>query len=106
MTKTLVIHVPASRSQQQQWASFDDTLAAGLAEDCAIYQALHDQIEDGCGVVLLDKEQGKRAEGTMTSIAKTTKAKNGVQRYNVYVGDLKRVQYKSERLNRCGISLI
>jgi hypothetical protein len=56
-------------------------------------------------VVVLNKEQRERAEGTLDRLEKAGKAANGMQRYNVYIRDLSKVDYQPEALNRCGIAV-
>jgi hypothetical protein len=63
------------------------------------------EVHSGCRVVVLNKEQRERAEGTLDRLEKAGKAANGMQRYNVYIRDLSKVDYQPEALNRCGIAV-
>ena len=60
----------------------------------------------GAKVVLLNKDDGGRAQGRLVELVPTSKAGNGMQRYNVHVADLKIVPYRSERLTRTGVAVI
>jgi hypothetical protein len=56
--------------------------------------------------VVLDKDKKQRAEGLLIKPVPTVKAKNGGQRYDVHIKDLKPVIYKSEKLNHNGVAVI
>jgi hypothetical protein len=103
---TLVIHAPKEKVVTEQKRSFQRTLATGIGDEYAIYADLYPQICVGCRVVVLSKDERRRAEGTLVKLVPTCKTKNGIQRYDVYIKDLKEVNYKSERLNRCGVAVI
>jgi len=102
---TLVIHTPSSKVAQEAKRSFEKTLESKIGDEYAIYQNLLPRLSPGCRVVVLDKDQGKRAEGTLVKLERGSKTENGIQRYNVHIADLKRVEYKPEALNRCGIAV-
>jgi hypothetical protein len=63
-------------------------------------------LREGCAVVLLSKDEKRRAEGTLVRLEPTGKARNGVQRYNVHMKDLKEVPYKAENLDRWGVNVV
>ncbi|MEK6745062.1 MAG: hypothetical protein AABZ15_15715 [Nitrospirota bacterium] len=89
----LVINAPKWRAQQDNARSFETTLRLSVGESYAISKKLVSQITPGCGVILLCKDQRQRAEGTLIKLVSTTKAKNGIQRYDVHMRNLLRVQY-------------
>ena len=103
---TLVINAPKAKAEQESKRSFESTLTSGVGDGYAITKGLFAQLSAGCGVVLLDKDQGKRAEGTLVQRVPTEKAGNGIQRFDVHIKNLKIVRYKSERLNRNGIAIV
>ena len=103
---TLVIHAPqATAGTDGKW-SFDNTFESGIAKGYAIAHSFWLRSHTGCKVVLLSKDERKRAEGRVVRLEPTEKANNGIQRYNVHMEDLKRVPYKPEALNRQGVALI
>lgn len=103
---TLVIHAPAAKAQQENKRSFQDTFERGVGDSYAISRNLVAQLIPGCNVVLLDKWQDLRAEGTLVRLEPTEKAGNGIQRYDVHIENLKMVPYKPESLNRNGVAVI
>jgi hypothetical protein len=102
---TLVIHTPSSKVVQEAKRSFEKTLESKVGDEYAIYRPLLPRLNPGCRVVVLDKDQEKRAEGTLVKLEPRSKTDNGIQRYDVHIVDLKRVEYQPEALNRCGIAV-
>jgi hypothetical protein len=103
----LVINAPQNQVDQNNKKSFEETLKSGLAEGYAINSNLFKQVYPGCGVVLLSKDLKRRAKGKLVRLNPTYKTKNGIQRYNVVIKNLKEaISYKSERLNRNGVTVI
>lgn len=102
---TLVIHAPSSKVAQESKWSFEKTLESKVGDEYAIYQNLFLRLSPRARVVVLDKDQRKRAEGTLIRLESRSKTDNGIQRYDVHITDLKRVEYKPEVLNRCGIAV-
>lgn len=106
---TLVLHAPSSRVKSgSDYKDFTGTLKSGIGHRYAIYKNLRSRIPNGCKVVLLDKDRGNRAEGTLEKLEPEGKAGNGVPLYNVYIRGLQRVPWKPdpERLNRCGVAVL
>ncbi len=107
---TLVIHAPRERENNPtpNYKSFESIFASRpcVGPDYAIARNLLVRLYPGCGVVLLCKDRPKRAEGKLVKLVPTTKAGNGIQRYNVYIEGLKIVPYKSESLSRTGVAVI
>jgi hypothetical protein len=102
---TLVIHAPSRKVAQEAKRSFEKTLQSKVGDEYAINRHLLPRLNSGCRVVVLDKEQEKRAEGTLVKLEPRSKTDNGIQRYDVHIADLKRVEYQPEVLNRCGIAV-
>jgi hypothetical protein len=103
---TLVLNAPAGKAEQESKRSFESTLASGIGDEYAIWRSLCVQVTPGCGVILLDKDRERRAEGTLIRLDAKSKTGSGIQRYDVYMKDLKIVPYKPERLNRNGVAVI
>jgi hypothetical protein len=104
--RTLVINAPKAKVEQESKQSFESTLGSGVGDGYAIAGSLFAQLSAGCGVVLLDKDQRKRAEGTLVQLVPTEKTGNGIQRYDVHIKTLKIVPYSPESLNRNGVAVI
>lgn len=109
---TLVIHTPYHRVKDGA-KSFKAVLADGVGVGYIITPNELSILKSSSNVsvVVLDKDKKQRAEGTLINplinLVPTKKAENGKQRYNVKnIKNLKRVQYKSESLNRNGIAVI
>lgn len=101
----LIINAPKQMVNSEDKRSFEQSLATGIGSGYAIAYNLWLQCRPGCSVVLLSKDEGKRAEGTLAELVPTEKAGNGIQRYDVYIEGLRRVPYKSEALNRNGVAV-
>lgn len=104
--KTLVIHAPYEKVAGENKRSFQHTCEHHVGDEYAIPSALVAQINPGCTVVVLSKDERKRAEGKLVKLVPKSKANNGMQRYDVHIADLKIVAYKSEALRRTGIAVI
>ena len=104
---TLVIHAPYRRVKNGA-KSFNAVLASGLGDAYIITPREFTILGSSrsASVVVLDKDNKGRAEGVLVKLVPTKKAKNGGQRYDVHIRDLKTVPYKSERLNRNGIAVM
>jgi hypothetical protein len=103
---TLVIHAPLSKAQQQGKRSFAQTITTGVGDGYAINRRLRQQVNPGDGVIVLDKDARRRAEGTMTGLQPNGWTGNGIQRYDVFTRDLAIVPYQSEALNRNGVAVV
>jgi hypothetical protein len=102
---TLILHAP-TRGTLEHKRSFQNTFACGVGDEYAIPQNLVTKLSTGCKVVLLDKDEERRAEGRLVKLEPASKANNGIQRYNVYISDLEMVPYRPERLQRTGVAVI
>ena len=103
---TLVISAPRQKAELEQKRSFERTVETGVGDEYAIPAGKVVQLYAGCKVVVLDKDQRKRAEGTLVELVPRSKANNGMQRYDVLIKDLRLVDYKSEDLGRTGVAVI
>ena len=102
---TLVIHAPDWKVHQEDARSFERVFACGIGDGYAIPERLALKLYVGCDVVLLSKDERKRAEGKLRELVPTSKTNSGMQRYDVYVENLERVPYKAEPLARTGIAV-
>jgi hypothetical protein len=103
---TLVIHAPHQKVQEENKRSFRQTFESRIGDEYAIPSGLVAQLHPGCTVVLLSKDEEKRAEGKLVKLVPKSKTNNGIQRYDVYIDKLKMVPYKPEALLRTGIAVI
>jgi len=104
---TLVINAP-KRTVEQGSRSFESTFQTQIGEEYAIYSNLFEQLYPGCKVILLSRDERKQAEGKLVKLERTTVAGNGVQRYNVHMENIERVNYRGDAisLNHCGVAVI
>lgn len=102
---TLILNAPSWRENEDGAKSFQSILASGRGDGYAIASPLVSQIVPGCPVVVLNKERARRAEGTLVRLEPTSKTDSGMQRYNVWMKDLREVPYQPEALNRCGVAV-
>ncbi len=96
----LIINAPSSKKNK---APFDKILKSGIGPRYAIPKWIADIVNRGCDVVLLDTRGKRRSEGTLIKdLVKRDKTGIGMQRYDVFIDDIKTVPYKPEKLNRWG----
>jgi len=103
---TLVIHAPKDRAQRPSGQSFETIFMLGVGGAFAIPQKLVAQLSPGCGVVILNKDSEKRAEGSLVKLVQTGTIDNDVGIYDVHFENIKMVPYKTERLDKNGVALI
>jgi hypothetical protein len=106
---TFVIHAPSSKAKKPDHASFKGVMGSGIGCGYAIYKSLVPKIIPGCRVVLLDKDNEQRAEGTLIKLEDTGyKTRNHIRQYDVHIRDLKEVKWdsKPESLRKTGIAFI
>ncbi len=105
---TLVIHAPRRTVVTKNSRTFKSTCAKRVGDKYAIFDSLVRQLSPGCPVILLSKDEKKRAEGKLTKLELRTVAKNGVPRYDVHIGELNEVNYRGDKikLNRCGVTVL
>jgi hypothetical protein len=106
----LYLSAPMGRTQQGSsgfFRTFQTIVANGIGPDYAIYSALIAQIHSGVKVVVFDRDQQLRAEGTLAGYLAKGKAGNGVRRYDLQILNLHPVPYISPPpVNHCGVALI
>jgi hypothetical protein len=87
------------------YRDFSTILHNRIGPDYAIYANIASQIHPGTHVVVFDRDDRLRAEGTVASL--TPKPSNRIQRYDVHIPDLSPVDYTDPPLvNRCGVALL
>ncbi len=102
---TFVIHTPRWKVQQESARSFDGVLASGIGDGYAIPERLVRKLYVGCDVVVLSKDERKRAEGKLRELVPMGKTDSGIQRYDVYIENLRTVPFVSEPLTRTGVAV-
>lgn len=105
---TLFLLAPYSRNQPAtNHKDFYDILAKRVGPDYGISSSLIKQVSVGMHVVVFDRERQLRAEGVVSGYRETSKAGNGVQRYDVTIHGLAvQKQYRSPpTVNRFGVAI-
>lgn len=108
----MAIYLSAPKATTQQGTSgfyktFRTILASGVGPDYAIYSTLIPQLHSGMRVVVFDRDQQLRAEGTLANYVATNKAGNGLQRYDLSIANLHQVPYTAPpSVNRCGVAIL
>jgi hypothetical protein len=105
---TLFLSAPKVKTQHGSgfYRTFDTILLSGVGPDYGIYTTLIGQVRPGMRVVVFDRDVRRCAEGVMVNYVPTTKAGNGVQRYNVNIRNLKEVLYVNPpRINYFGVAV-
>lgn len=105
---TLVIHAPKRSGKR----SFEQILKDSMGPGYIIYEgdevAFYPNPKPCSRVVLLRNDNSKaRSEGRLVKLdPHEEKTPRGKQRYDVYFADAKTVDYKYEKVNRCGVAVI
>lgn len=102
---TLIIHAPAGQSRLGK-RSFERTLRTRVGRGYAIWKRLREKCYKGCAVVVLSKDEERRAEGRLAKLVPTVKTDSGIQRYDVHMTDLREVRYRDEAVNRNGVNVL
>ncbi len=104
---TLFLLAPHSKTDPgTHRKDFYAILANGVGPDYGISSNLIVQVAAGMRAVVFDRDRRLQAEGTVTSFAPTTKAGNGVQRYDVSIRSLTLQPYTNPpRVNRFGVGI-
>lgn len=102
---TLIIHAPRAQSRAGK-RSFHATLRRGVGDGYAIWKRLREMCYAGCAVVVLCKDEERRAQGRLVRLVPNTKTRSGIQRYDVHMKGLREVRYRPERLNRNGVAVL
>jgi len=104
---TLFLSAPGG-PEVQGVRTFDvkSIFVTGIAPDYAIAKSLIGQIYVGIAVVVFDREHRLQLEGVLEECRPTTKAGNGIQRYDLHVGQRRLVPYSvTPRVNHCGVAV-
>ncbi len=82
-------------------------LANGVGPDYGINANLIGQVRSGIKAVVFDRDRQLQAEGAVTNCTQTSRAANGVQRYDVHLCNLTQVPYTNPpRVNRFGVAVL
>jgi hypothetical protein len=104
---TLFLSAPKSKTQPStHHRDFYTILAGGVGPDYGIYANLIGRVYTGMKVVVFDRDRRLQADGLVVNCAATSKAGNGVQRYDVRIRDLTEVPYTTPpRVNYFGVAI-
>jgi hypothetical protein len=103
---TLAINASLKMAQQQGKRSFVQTLTARVADGYALSRAQFQQLNPGDHILLLEKETGQCAEGTLVGLQPNGCTLNYMQRYDVLMQNMIMVPYRNVRLRRWGVAVI
>jgi hypothetical protein len=105
--KTLYLLAPRSRNNpRSHHKDFYTIMASGVGPDYGISKNQMSQIHIGMSVVLFDRDRPIQASGTVGGWSATTKAGNGVQRYNIALQGLVPEGYSNPpNVNRFGVAI-
>ena len=105
--RTLYLLAPRSKNNpSSHQKDFYTIMANGVGPDYGISSSQISEVNDGMPVVLFDRDRCLQASGIVASYTPTTKAANGVQRYDVAISNLALQQYTSPpRVNRFGVAI-
>ena len=104
---TLFLLAPHSRTQAgTHRKDFYTIRTSGVGPDYGISKHLILRVVAGMSVVVFDRDRSLQAEGIVAGNAPTTKAGNGVQRYDVNIRGLTPRTYADPpRVNRFGVGI-
>jgi hypothetical protein len=103
---TLVIHASLEMAQQQGKRSFDQTLAFGVGDAYALSRSQFQQVGPGDRLLMLEKETGRCAGGTVVGLQPNGWTLNGMRRYDVLMENMVMVPYQNVLLKRWGVAVI
>lgn len=107
MPAALVISASQNKVEAgTEFRSFEQIVSTGVGLGYAISDSDRRKIRIGCKVVILDNARGKRAEAKLTKLELDEKTRTGMQRYNLNLEGAERVDYKYERIERWGTSVV
>jgi len=107
---TLFLLAPKSKNNSS-WhqRDFQTIFNSGVGPNYGISQGQITQISVGMPVVLFDRDLQRLARGTLAGYTPTTKAGNGVQRYDVKINNFVLGQYDPHnappRVSRFGVEI-
>ena len=99
--QTLIIHAPKTKAPSGQLHNFQDYFKTGIGIGYIIAKNKAISLTPPCTVVLLDKDQKLRVEGSVP----TRKTPRGKQRYDIHFNAQRMVPYKPESIDRYGVSM-
>jgi len=106
---TLFLSAPKVKTQlgSSFYRTFDTIVKNGIGPDYGIAANLIASVHAGMPVVVFDRDQKRCAEGIIAGYAPTSKAGNGVQRYNVQINNLTEVRpYRNPpKVNHFGVAI-
>jgi hypothetical protein len=105
--RTLFLLAPHSRNQPStNHKDFYTILSSGVGPDYGISSSLIGQVNPGMPVVVFDRDRRLQASGVVAGYVPTSKAGNGVQRYDVTTRNLALGQYtNTPSVNRFGVAI-
>lgn len=104
---TLVLNAPSYQVNANSFRSFSKTIEKGIGESYALNSKVLHLAQTARSVILLDKSARRKATGIITKIVATgAKTRNGIPQFDIHMSDLEECAYKSESLNRNGVSVI
>jgi hypothetical protein len=103
---TLIIHAPQEKAEQEGSRSFDRTIELRIGEGYAIPKADADRLGPGDKVVVLSKDEKRRAEATLVKLDPSGETDTGMKRYDVHIENVQEVPYEPEPLGRTGVSVV
>jgi hypothetical protein len=105
---TLYLSAPGTSQADGDVRTFDvaTIFAEGVAPDYAVSNNLIEQVTSGMNVVVFDRNRLKQLEGILRSYSSTTKAGNGLQRYDFHIAERRMVAYSNPpNVNHCGVGV-
>lgn len=107
MMSTLYLLAPQSKNNPTtHHRDFYTILTNGVGPDYGISTAQLSQIHAGMRVILFDRDRALQASGTVAGLRPTTRAGNGVQRYDITVrGFVTQTYAHPPRVNRFGVGI-
>jgi hypothetical protein len=105
---TLFLLAPKSKNNpSSHQKDFDTIFETGVGPDYGISQGQITRIFVGMPVILFDRDLQRQASGTIAGYTVTTKAGNGVQRYDVKISNFRLQKYTNPpRVNRFGVTIL
>ena len=105
---TLFLSAPGSSQTGGGVRTFDlpTIFAIGTAPDYAITESLQKQMSIGMRVIVFDRDRNQQMVGVIRNFRPTTKAANGIQRYDIDIEERAMVPYSyPPRVNPCGVAI-
>lgn len=105
--RTLFLLAPNSKTQAgTHRKDFYTIIASGIGPDYGISTNLITQVTPGMPAVVFDRDRRLEAHGVVTNYMATSKAGNGVQRYDIHIRNFVQVLYTNPpKVNRFGVGI-